>query len=165
MIDTLLRTAVVAVGAYVSLVVILRLAGKRSMSKWNAFDSVVTIALGSSLATAVLSRQTSFTQAAVAFVMLIGLQFALTWLSVRIAAVDHVVKGSPRLLFKNGEFRRSAMRRERVPESEVLAAIRSQGISDIREVAAVVLETDGEFSVLTEQAPDETSALRDVADD
>jgi uncharacterized membrane protein YcaP (DUF421 family) len=49
--DSLLRTLVVGLLAYVVLVVFLRLSGKRTLSKLNAVDLVVTVALGSTLAT------------------------------------------------------------------------------------------------------------------
>lgn len=51
----LVRTAVVGVLAYVALIVFLRLSGKRTLSKMNAFDLIVTVSLGSTLATIALS--------------------------------------------------------------------------------------------------------------
>jgi uncharacterized membrane protein YcaP (DUF421 family) len=54
--ESLGRTAVAGVVAYVSLIIILRFSGKRTLAKMNAFDLVVTVALGSTLATVVVSR-------------------------------------------------------------------------------------------------------------
>ena len=90
----LARTAVIGVLAYLSLVVMLRLSGKRTLSKFNAFDFVVTIALGSTLATALLSQQAALAQGVAAFAVLMGLQFAITWLSVRSAWVSRLVSGA-----------------------------------------------------------------------
>jgi len=53
--QTLGRTLVIGVLAYVMLIVLLRVCGKRTLSKMNAFDFVVTVAMGSTLATILLS--------------------------------------------------------------------------------------------------------------
>ena len=80
--SALLRTLVVGSLAYGALVLLLRLAGKRTLSKWNAFDLVVTVAFGSTLATVLLSKDTTLVQGVLAFGVLVGLQWSLTWLSV-----------------------------------------------------------------------------------
>lgn len=76
--DSLLRILVVGVLAYVALVVFLRVSGKRTLSKMNAFDLVVTVALGSTLATVLLDKDVALAEGASAFALLIGLQFAVT---------------------------------------------------------------------------------------
>ena len=63
----LLRVAVVGTLAYSALIVWLRISGKRSLSKWNAFDFIVTIALGSTLATAFLSKDVALAEGVFAF--------------------------------------------------------------------------------------------------
>jgi uncharacterized membrane protein YcaP (DUF421 family) len=149
----LLRVLVVGVAAYAGLVAILRTSGKRTLSKMNAFDLIVTVALGSTLATALLSTSVALAQALLAFAVLAGLQFAVAWTSVRVPAVRQVVKSEPRLLFHRGRYLRDALRAERVTESEVRQAARAQGIGRLEDVSAVILETDGSFSVLTGFAP------------
>jgi uncharacterized membrane protein YcaP (DUF421 family) len=62
-----------------------------------------------------------------------------------------LVKSEPALLLHRGEFLDSALRRERVTRQEVLAAARSSGARTLGEVSAVVLETDGSFSVVKRQ--------------
>ncbi len=79
----LIRILIVGVLAYASLVVCLLVSGKRTLSKWNAFDFVVTIALGSTLASVIVSRDVVLIEGVVAFALLIGLQFVITRLSVR----------------------------------------------------------------------------------
>jgi uncharacterized membrane protein YcaP (DUF421 family) len=156
------RIFLLGVISYITLIVFLRLSGKRTLSKWNAFDFVVTISLGSALATMFLSKDVSFADGAVAFALLIGLQYAITWLSVRWQWVRGLVKSEPALLLRSGVFVDSAMRKERVTESEVRAAVRSAGFADLGEVFAVVLETDGSFSVLKRPGSGVPSALDDV---
>lgn len=160
--DTVARTGLVGILAYVAIVFLLRVSGKRTLSKWNAFDLVVTIALGSCLATAILSKTTSLAQGVIAFAVLILLQLAITWLSVRVTFVRRIVKAKPSLLLYEGAFRDDVLRRERVTESEVRAALRTQGISNLEQVGAVILETDGSFSVIRELGPEKNSTLVDV---
>lgn len=144
----LVRTLVVGVMAYVALIVLLRVSGKRTLSKMNAFDLVVTVALGSTFASVLTSRDIALAQGVVAFAVLIGLQLAITWGSVRVWWVGGLVKAEPRLLLHQGALLPDAMRRERVTEDEVRAAVRGAGIDALEGVAAVVLETDGSFSVV-----------------
>lgn len=156
------RIMIVGVLAYIALIIFLRVSGKRTLSKWNAFDFVVTIALGSTLASVVVSKDVVLIEGVIAFALLIGLQFVITRLSVRFDSIKNVVKAEPTLLFDKGEFLNEAMRRQRVTESEIRAAIRSNGLAAIEEAEAVVLETDGTFSVIKKSADGSRTALKDV---
>lgn len=158
----LLRVAVVAVLAYVALVVLLRVSGKRTLSKMNAFDLVVTVALGSTLATIVLSQDVALAEGMLAFVVLIGMQFIVAALAVRSPLVNRLVKSEPRLLAYQGRLLLHALRAERVVEAEVLAAVRQQGLADLAAAEAVVLETDGSFTVVKRTTESEPGALTGV---
>ena len=144
----LARTVVVGTLAYVALVAFLRVSGKRTLSKMNAFDMIVTVALGSTLATVLLSKGVALAEGLVAFALLIGLQYVVAYLSVRSATFADLVKSEPSLIFHDGQMLRGALKRERVAEVEVLAAVRSSGHDDLDGIQAVVLETDGTFSVV-----------------
>ncbi|OGX89036.1 DUF421 domain-containing protein [Hymenobacter coccineus] len=159
---SLLRTFIISVLAYLGLILMLRVSGKRTLSKMNAFDLIVTVALGSTLATVLLSKGIALADGLLAFGLLIGLQFCLTWLSVRSKAVSQLVKASPTLLVYQGQFLPEAMRTERVTEGEVLASLRERGISTLAEAAAVVLENDGTLNALAQAAPGPQSALSNV---
>ncbi len=158
----LVRVAVVGVLAYSGLVLLLRVSGKRTLSKMNAFDLVVTVALGSTLATILLSNSVALAEGLLAFALLIFMQFFVTWLSVRSSTVQRLVKNEPKLLFYEGSFLRGAMRVERVTEEEVEAAVRQQGIGNLDEAGAVVLETDGSVTVVPRSGLGSASALRSV---
>lgn len=159
---TLIRTLVVGVLAYVSLVLLLRVSGRRTLSKMNAFDLVVTVALGSTFATILLSREVSLAQGVLALALLIALQYAVTWSSVRVAWVRKLVTGEPALLFYRGRFLGEALRKARVTEAEVRAAVRASGSASLEGIEAVVLETDGSFSVISTAAGGGRSALAGV---
>ena len=158
----LVRIVVVGTSAYVALVALLRVSGKRTLSKMNAFDFIVTVALGSTLATVLLSRDVALVEGLVALGLLIGLQYVITWLSVRSTTLSHLVKAEPSLLLYRGDFLTDQMRRSRVLETEIRAAVREQGILAIDQVEAVVLETDGSFTVIQPADGSPPSALAGV---
>lgn len=158
----LLRVLIVGVSAYIALVLMLRISGKRTLSKMNVFDLVVTVALGSTLASLITSKDLALAEGVLAFAVLIVLQFLIAWLSVRSKTVSKLVKADPRLLFFEGGFLTAGMRAERVTEEEVLAAIRAGGIPDLSAVGAVVLETDGSFTVLPSLGDQARSSLDKV---
>lgn len=159
----LLRVLIAGVTAYVGLVVLLRVFGKRTLSKMNAFDLVVTVALGSILAAIITSKGVAIVEGLAAFALLITLQYIVAWSAVRSRKVEQLVKSEPQLLFRRGEYLRQAMKRERVTTDEVLTAIRTSGANDIGDVEAVVLETDGTFTVLQKiETGAKRSSLEDV---
>ncbi|MGK7865426.1 DUF421 domain-containing protein [Falsiroseomonas sp. E2-1-a4] len=145
---SLLRVLLVGSLAYPALVLFLRISGKRTLAKLNAFDLVVTVALGSTLATVLLNRSVSLAEGLVALLLLIGLQFLVAWLSVRSARFSDLVKSEPTLLLHHGRLLETAMRNQRVTEAEMLAALRSGGLSGPEKAESVVLETDGTMSVV-----------------
>ncbi len=163
---SLLRVLVVGTLAYGALVVLLRFSGKRTLAKLNAFDLVVTVALGSTLATVLLTKSVALLDGIVAFALLAGLQYVVAFLSVRSRRFDSLVKSEPTLLLHRGAFLERAMRDQRVTRDEVIAALRAAGVARPGDTAAVVLETDGTISVVPQRgaavpgsaAPDDTAA-------
>lgn len=159
----ILRTIVIGVLAYALLVAFLRTSGKRTLAKMNAFDLVVTVALGSTFATILLSESVALAKGATAFAVLIGLQFAVAQGAVASPWFRGAVKSTPRAMVADGVLQDRALNEERVTREEVLAAVRAQGIGDLADVAAVVLETDGSFSVIPKGAVGDRSALATVS--
>ena len=158
----LARVTVISALAYATLILILRTAGKRSLAKLNIFDFVVTIAFGSTLATVLLSSEVSFAEGALAFAMLALLQWMVSWLSVRIHWLRRLVRADPRLVVRDGVLLERAMRVERITRGEVEAAVRRTGHGSFDDIAAVVLETDGELSVIARSDEGDGSTLRSV---
>ncbi len=146
--ESIVRTAVLTTLGYCAMILLLRVSGKRTLSKMNAFDFIVTIALGSILASLALNKSISLADGVSAIALLIGFQFVLTWLSVRIKAVKGLLTSNPSLLFYNGEFLHQAMKKERITVEEIYSASRQKGIAVLDEVAMVVLETTGDITII-----------------
>jgi len=157
----LLRTAIGTSATYLALVILLRIAGQRTLAKWYAFDLIVTVALGSTFANGVLSKDVTLAQSVVGFVILVGLQFVIAWTVVRWSPMRVIVNARPTLVLHCGRFVDSAMRHQRVAEAEVRAAVRRQGVAELESVGAVILEADGTFSVIKDLTTN-ASALADI---
>lgn len=154
------RIAVIGTLAYFGLVALIRVTGKRTLSKMNAFDLIVTVALGSTLATVLLNKDVALIEGLLALALLCGLQYLVAFLSVRSQRFRALIKSEPRVLFADGNVLQAVLLDERVTEGEVLAAARSQGRPTLAGVRYVILETDGSLSVVT--APDGETTLPGV---
>lgn len=158
----LVRVLSVGTAAYLSLIVVLRVSGKRTLSQLNAFDFVVTVSLGSTLATALLSSDTSLSEGVLALALLAALQFLMAWVSAHWPWARQVFTSRPALLLVDGHLQCEALRRNRLSESEVRQAVRQQGIGDLSQVRAVVLETNGTLSVIPTSQYGSGSAMDEV---
>lgn len=159
----IIRIAVAAVVSYTVLLTVLRLSGKRTLSKMNAFDLVVTVALGSTLATVVLSSDVALAEGGLALALLAALQFAVAWLATRSTRVRRLIKSEPTVVLRDGRLLEQPMRRQRVTPEEVRQAVRSSGSGALEDVAAVILETDGGFSVIPRRKLGSGSSLTGLA--
>ncbi|GHG19935.1 DUF421 domain-containing protein [Paracoccus aerius] len=142
------RVILVGTLAYAGLVVMLRVSGKRTLSKMNAFDLIVTVALGSTLATVLLNRSVPLVEGLAAFALLVGLQYVITWLSVRSDQFQDLIKAEPTVLISKGKPVPGALTRQRVTMEEIRAAMRQSGHAELNSDITVVLETDGSLSIL-----------------
>jgi uncharacterized membrane protein YcaP (DUF421 family) len=142
------RTLLVGTLAYATLVLFLRISGKRTLSKLNAFDLVVTVALGSTLSAILLQESIALAEGATALGLLILLQYLVTFASVRSRGAAKAIRSEPTLLVRSGSFCHAAMLRQRITEDEIMSAVRSNGSQDLAAVEAVVLESDGTLSII-----------------
>jgi len=121
------RILIVGLLSYAALVLLLRVSGKRTLSKMNAFDLVVTVALGSILATILLNKKVALLEGISAFFILIFLQYLVAWISVRSNRFKKLIKSNPQLLFYKGQYLHEKINNERILEVEILQAARSSG--------------------------------------
>jgi uncharacterized membrane protein YcaP (DUF421 family) len=150
--ESLLRVPLIGGAAYIALVLMLRISGKRTLSKMNAFDLVVTVALGSTLATVLLDRDVPLADGVAALGLLVFLQYVITWGSVRSSRLQHLVKSEATALVRDGRYLRDAMRDQRVTEEEIVASLRQHGVAGIEDVSLAMLETDGSLSIVPKSA-------------
>lgn len=156
------HTAAIGVLAYAALVVMLRVAGKRTLVKLNVFDFAGVVALGSALATTILSPDVSLLQGLVGIGAIVAAQSTLAVLVNRLGWLERIVNGEPTLLIRRGRLLAEALRQEKVTEEEVRAALRGKGVAALEDVEALVLETDGTFSLIHRRPGEKAWTLGDV---
>ena len=157
----LLRIALFSAVTYVALTALIRMYGKRTISKMNPGDFVITVAIGSVAGSMILFTEVPIANGLAALASLLGMQFLAERLTSRWPRLRRVVDGSPTLLVHRGELLHANMAAENVDEEDIFVALRKKGFARLDEVEAVVLEIGGGFSVVsrTHAGPD---ALEDV---
>lgn len=127
------------------------------------FDFIVTVALGSTLATVLLNKDVALADGTLALALLISLQYLLATASVRSKAFSRLISSEPTLVFFKGNFLNEALRRERVTEDEIRSVLRNDGVTSISYVEAVVMESNGKFTVVKDgELSDPDSPLSNV---
>ena len=115
----------------------------------NAFDFVVTVALGFTLATILLSSDVLWAEGVTALAMLAALQLLVAWFSARSRVFRRAVTSEPVILVREGALLAEAIDANRLTESQVMQAIRGDGYGDVSLIGAVVLERNGTLSVIS----------------
>lgn len=159
---SILRILCIVPLAYFAMVFLLRISGKRTLSKMNAFDFVVTVALGSVLANVALNPNIPFANGVIAILLFIGFQFLFTWLSVRIKAVKTLITSRPSLIFYKGSFLHQTMKSERITVEEVYSAARKKGISTMDGIDMIIFETTGDISIIEKITSRDETTFEDV---
>jgi len=162
-VDDILQILGSAVIIYILIIVYIRLLGKRSTSEFNNFDWIVTVSVGSILASTVILKDISVIEGGIGIFILMLLQFIVTKFMYKSKSIREVVKSTPQLLLFEGEFIEENMRRERILKPEIYAAIRQEGLKSINQIYAIVLETNSRISIIQNDNSDEFGfSLSDV---
>jgi uncharacterized membrane protein YcaP (DUF421 family) len=156
------RTVSLSIIGFAALIIVLRVSGKRTLSKMNVFDFVFVVAVGSVFAATIISKDVTLLEGLSALVTLVGFQTILAKIAAHFPRAERIINGNPTLLLSKGRFIQSALKKERVTEEEVRASIRSKGINRVEDVEAVILENDGTLSVAWEAKGPGHSSLVDA---
>ena len=158
--DSVYRTGVTALVMYPVVILAIRLNGKRSVSKMNNFDWIVTVAIGSLVSSAIAFEAVTIVDATLAIALLLVMQRVITHHMAKSERFESLLTPNATMLVKEGQLRRSAMEHERISEAELMSAIRHSGLSGPEDCYAVVLESNAEFTVIpTEDARPSGRAL------
>jgi len=146
--ESVSRVLVSTIIAYIMVIIMLRLSGKRSLSKLNLFDFIITIALGSMLASMIVDESTTIVDGFAALSMLLLAQYIITWIALRWSNVANIINPRPTVVYQEGEFLFERMKQVHITEDELLAEIRQKGVACLDDVYAIVIESNGVVSVL-----------------
>lgn len=150
-IEPIIRIVVIGTLAYFSLLILLRISGQRTLARMHAFDFVITIAIGSTLGRLITAKGVSFAESITAFLVLICLQYLISWLMIHSSTFANWITAKPSLLYFRGQFLHKAMGKHRISQNDLLALIRQNRIASLQDVEAIVMESAGTFAVIKKE--------------
>ncbi|PKQ46088.1 DUF421 domain-containing protein [Confluentibacter flavum] len=136
-----------SVGIYIAVILYTRLFGKRSFSKMSSFDFAMTVAVGSMIATTILSSSVTLLEGAVGLFAVYALQLTAAFLR-RYKWFRQITDNQPTLLMDGEVMLRDNMKAVRVTEGDLRSKLRASNVTKLSEVKAVVFETTGDLVVI-----------------
>lgn len=143
-----MNTVLKAAAAYLLVLFVIRLIGRRTASQQAPIDMVVLFMFGGMSVSAVLGDDRSFTGAMSALFTVGLMHVAVSWLKMRFVWLERVIDGTPIVVFRDGRWDEPLMRRLRLQQADVRTATRQQGLDDLDDVAVAIVERDGKISVI-----------------
>jgi uncharacterized membrane protein YcaP (DUF421 family) len=149
--ESVLRAATI----YFVLLVLFRIAGRRTLSELTAFDFVLLLIIGDATQQALLAEDYSLTNAVIVVTTILFIDVVLSLIKVRSPGLDRIIDGVPTIIVENGRPLHDRMRKARVSESDVLeAARRLRGIERLDQVRYAVIEVSGGITVIPRREGD-----------
>ena len=138
-----------ATAVFFFILVLVRVMGRRELSKMEPFDLIVLIVIGDLVQQGVTQQDYSVTGAVLAVGTIGVLAVFMSWLSFRFARIRPVLDGRPVVLVEKGSPIAHNLRRERITLDELSAQARLSGIASLENVQWAVLETGGQISFIS----------------
>jgi len=132
---------------YVFLLFILRLTGKRQTGQLAPFDLVLLLVLSNAVQNAMNGGDNSVLGGIVSATTLIGLHYAVAFITYKSKMLEAWIEGTPRTLIHNGVLDEAVMRSELLTHHELAAALRSAGCTGIEHIHVATLENNGQITV------------------
>ncbi|MGO3181708.1 MAG: DUF421 domain-containing protein [Aequorivita sp.] len=144
---SLIAIILTTIGIYIATIIFTRIAGKRSFSKMSSFDFAMTVAIGSLIATTVLSKSVSLLQGIVGIAAVYVLQIFVATLR-RFKIVQKLVDNKPLLLMDGEKILHQNLKKAHVTEADLRSKLREANVLELSQVKAVVFEATGDIAVL-----------------
>jgi uncharacterized membrane protein YcaP (DUF421 family) len=143
--DAITRSVIV----YLLLLIIFRIAGKRTLSQITTFDLVLTLIISEAVQQALVDSDNSMTNAFLLVIALVGFDILVSLVKQRSPWLDRLIEGTPLVLVEGGKLHHKYLQRERIDENEIMHAARSRlGAATMDEINYAVLEQDGEITIV-----------------
>lgn len=143
--ESVIRAAIV----YVVLMLLFRVAGKRSLAEVTSFDLVLLLIISEASQQAMIDNDNSMTNALLLVSTLIGMNILLSVVTKRWKPLDRWIEDVPLVILRNGEPIRERMRKERIDENDILEAARaSEGLERLDQIKFAILERTGHITIV-----------------
>lgn len=143
--NPVLRAAVI----YFSLLIVIRLSGKRTFAQLTPFDFVLLLIIAEATQQGLIGNDFSMTQAILLIVTLVTIDIMMSFLKQYFPRLEMLIDGLPLVIVDNGRPRKDVMNKERVNVDDVLTAAReSHGLERLDQIKYAVLERSGGISII-----------------
>jgi uncharacterized membrane protein YcaP (DUF421 family) len=132
---------------YGALLVMVRVAGKRTVGQFTPFDLLVIMLLSEAVSSSLSGGDQSIPGGLLLAGTLIGLNITIAWLTSRSRKAADIIEGTAVLLGRNGQVFQEVVRKNRVAEGEIEQALREEDC-ELKEMQCIFLESDGKITVL-----------------
>jgi uncharacterized membrane protein YcaP (DUF421 family) len=147
--DTIIRTAAI----YLFLLLVFRLAGKRSLADTNTFEFVILLIISECTQQALVGNDYSVTTSCLAITTLIGAGLVLGYVKQKSPMMERLLDGLPVVIVKDGQLLRQQMDKLRIDEEDILEAAHSQeGLARLDQVRYAIVERNGQITVIPREA-------------
>lgn len=138
-----------AASVYIVLLVIFRVAGKRTLNDMTTFDLVLVLIISEAVQQGMVGSDSSLTNAFLLVVTLVSIDILLSVLKHRFPGFGRALDGRPVVIVRDGELLERVAARERVDEDDVMSAARClHGIEHMAQIKHAVLEAGGKISII-----------------
>lgn len=134
---------------YLVVLLLVRITGKRTVGQFTPFDLILVVLLGESVGHSMVGGDESLVGGLVLAATLLGLNWAVGFISARSRRFDEAIEGRPVLLARNGELFRDVLKRQSLSEREFERAMRDADCPDLSKVELAMLETSGDITVIS----------------
>jgi uncharacterized membrane protein YcaP (DUF421 family) len=142
--EILLRSIIM----FTSVIVFLRLSGKKGVRQLSLFEVAIIISLGSAVGDPMFNRDNPIVPALIVMVAIILFYLAITWLAVKSQRFESLLEGDPIYIIENGMFDLKDGRKHTIAKDEFFAEMRQENIEHVGQVRKAILETNGKMSFI-----------------
>jgi uncharacterized membrane protein YcaP (DUF421 family) len=141
--EIILRTAIM----FLTIIIGLRVLGKRGVKQLSIFELVVIIGLGSAAGDPMFNKDVGIVSSIIVFIVIIFLYTIVTYFIAKNKKFEQLIEGKPICLIQNGESSIDNFKKENLGSDEFFAELRLRGISQLGQIETAIEESSGEISV------------------
>lgn len=134
--------------AFVALLILSRLLGKKQIRQITAFNYISSITFGASAAMVAFNPLIPFLPALIAMFIWGGLSYITEMLAQKSRKIRLLLEGEPTVVIKEGKILEKSLRKEKMNVEELIMLLRQACIFSLTEVEYAILEPDGQLSIL-----------------
>jgi uncharacterized membrane protein YcaP (DUF421 family) len=143
--DVVLRS----ICAFLFLIILLRVIGRRELSSLEPFDLILLIVIGDLVQQGVTQSDYSFTGLVLSVGTFGVLTVVFSFLTARVPRLRPVLEAGPLIIVQDGKLIEKNLRKERLTPEEIAEEARQQQIASLDQIAWGVLEGSGRMSFIT----------------